>query len=313
MEMEHIFGLPSNYQALLFSRFDIFVGFLLLGLLFVLLLVSIGYRLDLKINNPESKKTVVIATVTPTPNKTTGQVMTTTQTHMTKTTILQTAIQSPVAATVQHSNTLAVMEAIPQSGVKKVTGATPTTFMTVDAIYQALLKEFQYDLPRWQAEIDRISLTVRFFHPESLFKVGASSLNQHYQSILTDFFPRYVNLLKKPELAIEAFSIEGHTSSEWQSSVTQDDAYFNNMALSQARTRTVLEYCLRLPSVKPYKDWLQSILTANGFANSRLIRENGFEKVEYSRRVEFRIHIHPQLSVRSDSFLLKNWCGVALI
>ncbi len=308
MEMEHIFGQPSNYQALLFSRFDIFVGFLLLGLLFVLLLVSIGYRLDLKINNPESKKTVVIATVTPTPNKTTGQVMT-------KTTILQTAIQSPVAATVPNSNTLAVMKAALQSGVKKsYRGKRLKTHPKLaDAIYQALLKEFQYDLPRWQAEIDRISLTVRFFHPESLFKVGASSLNQHYKTILTDFFPRYVNLLKKPELAIEAFSIEGHTSSEWQSSVTQDDAYFNNMALSQARTRTVLEYCLRLPSVKPYKDWLQSILTANGFANSRLIRENGFEKVEYSRRVEFRIHIHPQLSVRSDSFLLKNWCGVALI
>ena len=91
------------------------------------------------------------------------------------------------------------------------------------------------------------------------------------------------------QTAIVALSIEGHTSSELRHRVSADQAYLNNMTLSQARTRAVLAYCLQLPSIKPYKEWLQNILTANGFANSRSIKENGIEKFEYSRRVEFRI------------------------
>jgi outer membrane protein OmpA-like peptidoglycan-associated protein len=298
MEMEQIFGQPSNYQEPLLEVSDIILGLLILGLIVVFLLVSIGYLLDLKSNNPEMPDTVVIPAATPAPNKTTGQITTAAQTNTIKTTRIQTATQNPVTTTVQNPSTIKTTtnQAATQnlSTIKKITVTTPTL---QSVVYQALLKEFQYDLPRWKAEIDRTFLTVRFQEPDILFKVGVSSLNQHYQSILADFFPRYVNLLKKYESAIEAFSIEGHTSSEWQSSVSQDDAYINNMVLSQERTRAVLEYCLRLPSVRPYKDWLQSILTANGFANSRLIMENGFEKVEYSRRVEFRIHIHPKFGL----------------
>lgn len=88
---------------------------------------------------------------------------------------------------------------------------------------------------------------------------------------------------------IAAISIEGHSSSEWDATASQDEAYFNNMALSQARSRAVLEYCLRLPSISPDKDWLISVLTANGLSSSRNLIRNGIELSARSRRVEFRV------------------------
>ncbi|EDN69476.1 conserved hypothetical protein [Beggiatoa sp. PS] len=160
-------------------------------------------------------------------------------------------------------------------------------------IYQALLKEFKPDLPLWVAKIEPTTLTIRFQEPTIIFQLGDDSLNTHYQFILTDFFPRYVRILKQYAHVIEAVSIEGHTSSEWRSSFSEDEAYFNNMALSQKRTRTVLEYCILLPTVKNDKEWLQQILTANGLSSSRLMIEDGFENIEHSRRVEFRIYLHP--------------------
>lgn len=88
---------------------------------------------------------------------------------------------------------------------------------------------------------------------------------------------------------IAAISIEGHSSSEWDATASQDEAYFNNMALSQARSRAVLEYCLRLPSILADKDWLISVLTANGLSSSRALNRNGIELATRSRRVEFRV------------------------
>ena len=279
MEMEQLFGQPSNYQdeKPLLEVSNI-TGLLILGLISFFFFIFIGYRLNLKHNNSEFVETMPALTLAP--NKTGEQ------------TTIQAQINRVPTATTQVVTQNAWQSKILEPNAK-----------TVKAIYQAVLEEFQYDLLRWQAEIDQTFLTIRFFHPDSLFEVGNSSLNQHYQSILANFFPRYVNRLIKHQSAIEALSIEGHTSSEWRHSVSQDQTYFNNMALSQTRTRAVLEYCLQLPSVKPDKDWLQSILTANGFANSRSIKENGIEKVEYSRRVEFRIHVHPQIG--NGSLILK--------
>ena len=98
-----------------------------------------------------------------------------------------------------------------------------------ETIYQALLDEFESDLSRWFAKIDKTTLTIRFQNTTIPFEVGYSSLNSHYQVLLAEFFPRYVKLLKKHKQHIEALGIEGHTSSEWQDTISQDEAYFNNM------------------------------------------------------------------------------------
>ena len=90
--------------------------------------------------------------------------------------------------------------------------------------------------------------------------------------------------------SVEEVRIEGHTSSEWgNGDVSRDEAYFNNMALSQERTRSVLSYCYHLGSVSEYKSLMRTYITANGLSSSQpVLFEDGTEDVRRSRRVEFR-------------------------
>lgn len=156
-------------------------------------------------------------------------------------------------------------------------------------IYEALNEEFKNELPRWHAELDQNTLSIRFKAPEILFDSATAALKPDFKFILAEFFPRYLNVLSQFKGAIAEVRLEGHTSSEWEGATTRDEAYFRNMELSQARTRTVLEYCLGLPVVEPYKDWARGLITANGLSSSRLIFRDSTEDKPSSRRVEFRV------------------------
>jgi outer membrane protein OmpA-like peptidoglycan-associated protein len=158
-------------------------------------------------------------------------------------------------------------------------------------LYTDLQKEFQSDLPKWGAELDR-DLTVRFKEPEVLFDTGKDSLKPKFRTILDDFFPRYVRILtaRKYKDSIQEIRIEGHTSSVWRFGVSTENAYFNNMALSQARTRAALQYVLALHAIEQERPWLRRYLTANGLSSSKLvINEDGKENQVRSQRVEFRV------------------------
>jgi outer membrane protein OmpA-like peptidoglycan-associated protein len=157
-------------------------------------------------------------------------------------------------------------------------------------IYDALVQEFSDDLPRWNAEIEQDTLLIRFKSPEVLFERGRAAIRREFSAILEDFFPRYVNVLERFRDSIDEVRIEGHTSSVWNHTTSQEDAYFLNMGLSQARTRAVLQKVFLLPDITEHRSWLQPLLTANGLSSSRpVILENGREDRERSRRVEFRI------------------------
>lgn len=158
-------------------------------------------------------------------------------------------------------------------------------------LYDDLYNEFEKNLDEWNALIDRQSLAVRFEAPDVLFKKGSDQLQDKFKLILNDFFPRYLRILisDKYKNDIEEIRIEGHTSSEWQVDVSSDIAYFLNMQLSQDRTRSVLEYVMKLSQVSNQNEWLKEYLTANGLSSSKLIISNGKEDREKSRRVEFRV------------------------
>ncbi len=160
---------------------------------------------------------------------------------------------------------------------------------TQEALYKKLFLEFQDDLPKWQATIDRDTLSIRFQEPSVLFAQGKDSLEQGFKNILNDFFPRYLEVLRSYREEIEEIRIEGHTSSEWNGSVSVLDAYFNNMRLSQDRTRSVLEYCIGMVSADEDKEWAIKTITANGLSSSRIIMNGGQEDADLSRRVEFRV------------------------
>ena len=161
-----------------------------------------------------------------------------------------------------------------------------------DALFEDLNQEFQADLPKWKAQLLKTDLTIRFSEPEVLFAPGSSELKPEFQAILADFFPRYVRILtsKKYHDSISEVRIEGHTSSVWNGSASPEQAYFLNMELSQARTRSTLAYVMSLPADQSQVEWLRRYVTANGLSSSRLIVDNkGAEDVARSRRVEFRI------------------------
>lgn len=166
-----------------------------------------------------------------------------------------------------------------------------------DSLYQDLRSEFRDDLPRWSAVIDRKTLSIRFQEPEVLFERGEASVRPRFEQILDDFFPRYIRILRRPQYrsSIREIRIEGHTSSEWAPGATEEEAYFNNMRLSQNRTRTVLQYVLGTLENEPVSNWTQNLITANGLSSSDLIyTEAGNEDREASRRVEFRVRTNAE-------------------
>lgn len=154
-----------------------------------------------------------------------------------------------------------------------------------------LCKEFSSDLEAWDAECDDANLIVRFKSPDVLFDTGQSVLKPQFQNVLSDFFPRYINLLnqEKYKNSIEEIRIEGHTSSKWSEGVSDNEAYFLNMQLSQARTLSVLKYVLSEKNTSS-QAWTKDLLTANGLSSSKLINDTeGNEDKQGSQRVEFRV------------------------
>jgi outer membrane protein OmpA-like peptidoglycan-associated protein len=161
-----------------------------------------------------------------------------------------------------------------------------------DELHRDLEREFQDDLPQWKAKIVKADLAVQFTEPEVLFASGSSTLRPEFRLILDDFFPRYLRILTSDKYreSITEVRIEGHTSSEWYDGATDRLAYFRNMALSQERTRSTLQYVLSLPQSGAHEEWLRQHLTANGLSSSRLVSDTaGREDRLRSRRVEFKV------------------------
>ncbi len=167
------------------------------------------------------------------------------------------------------------------------------------AIYTALVDEFDNDLGRWGAEIDKNTLAFNFHSPDVLFAMGDITLKEQYQEILGEFFPRYLGVLAQYSDSIDEIRIEGHTSSVWNRFVTPDEAYFKNMALSQGRTRAVLEYVYELPEGALDKQWITRHMAAVGLSSSRIIvDEAGAEDRDKSRRVSFRVMTNAEIQIR---------------
>jgi len=168
------------------------------------------------------------------------------------------------------------------------------------AIYNDLVKEFEKDLPRWNAAIERDTLEVTFNNPDALFRSGSPELNPQFNAMLADFFPRYVAVLSRYRKAIEEIRIEGHTSSDW-GSLHGEQAYFPNMALSQDRTRTVLQHVLSLLEAGDDREWVRSSFAAVGYSSSRRVIDSDTqqENSASSRRVNFRVITNSELQIRN--------------
>lgn len=156
-----------------------------------------------------------------------------------------------------------------------------------------LKKEFNKDLKKWGAEITKDNI-FRFNSPEVLFTSGSSKISHKFQTILDDFFPRYIKLLstEKYKNEIDEIRIEGHTSNGWSGAKTKQTIYINNMKLSQDRANHVLTYCYTVKNsiIKKNRSWLEKHFRANGMAFAKPItKKNGRHDYQKSRRVEFKV------------------------
>ena len=167
------------------------------------------------------------------------------------------------------------------------------------AIYEALVKEFERDLRRWDAAIDQKTLSFEFRSPDVLFAPGATAIRPRFQQMLQDFFPRYLETLRGFKTSVNEIRVEGHTSSDWAGVPSETEAYFLNMTLSQGRTRSVLRYVYDLPEIEQDRDWVKQTFAAVGFSSSRLILDGaGQEDPERSRRVTFRVVTNAEAQIR---------------
>ena len=159
-------------------------------------------------------------------------------------------------------------------------------------LYNDLQIEFESDLKKWDATLDKADLSIRFKSPDILFSTGSTRLKSRFKEILKDFWPRYVEIISNSKYSgeINEIRIEGHTSSIWSQGTDERTAYINNMELSQGRTRNVLSYLLDIPSVLKNESFIRDKVTANGLSSSKLIyNANEKEDTALSQRVEFRV------------------------
>lgn len=160
-------------------------------------------------------------------------------------------------------------------------------------ILDALENEFTEDEKKnWNLEIIRDEQLIRFNAPDIMFNLNDDELTERYKKIIELFFPRYIRTLAGFGSIIKEIRIEGHTSSEWLDA-SNEEAYFNNMILSQKRTISVLEQALnsilKSGTTEQDRDWAFKRVSASGMSSRNLIfLQDGEEDAKKSRRVEFR-------------------------
>ena len=166
-----------------------------------------------------------------------------------------------------------------------------------DALYDELKKEFEADFDKWNAEIDRENLSIRFKDPTVLFLPDDAVLRKGYKLILDDFFPRLVEILSDPKYkdSIEEIRIEGHTAENAYIDTNQD--YKEGMDLSQRRTREVLYHCLQT-NFGEENNWITDKIIAIGYSKSKPIMVDGVIDWNASRRVEFRIKTNSDKAIK---------------
>jgi len=164
-----------------------------------------------------------------------------------------------------------------------------------------LLKELQTEFKddfkkdKWDAIIDSADLSIKFVNERVLFDYNQSVLKSEFETVLSNFFPRYLEIILKPQYRdkIAEVRIEGHTD-------IQGD-YIYNVELSQNRTRNVMDFLLnsiyysKLENSE--RERLKFWLTANGLSFGRTLDKDGNLTAkshkapdnDKCRRVEFKI------------------------
>lgn len=131
-----------------------------------------------------------------------------------------------------------------------------------------------------------------------LFDVGSPDLTKRMEEFLEELCVPWMQVMMRSPVSVAGAHIEGHASTEWQG-LTVQEAYLENLKLSQARAATVLRQCLLIASRnsvdEDVENWARAHLRAVGFSSARpIMDETGLEIPEQSRRVVFSLDLDQQ-------------------
>lgn len=134
------------------------------------------------------------------------------------------------------------------------------------------------------------------FDASILFAYNQANLTPSGEEFLSEFLPRYCDVLLSPRYRdyISEILIEGHTDTEGD--------YLFNLELSQKRALSVAKYCLSENSRvldKSQLDELKEVISATGRSYSNpVLDEYGEVDMEASRRVEFLFRLKDEEMIR---------------
>lgn len=128
-----------------------------------------------------------------------------------------------------------------------------------------------------------------------LFDVGSPYLTKGMDKFLEELCVPWMQVMMRSPVSVAGALIEGHASTEWHG-LTVQEAYLQNLNLSQGRAATVLRECLLIASRdgvdEEVEAWARAHLRAVGFSSARpIMDETGLEIPEQSRRVVFSLDL----------------------
>jgi outer membrane protein OmpA-like peptidoglycan-associated protein len=160
---------------------------------------------------------------------------------------------------------------------------------TTTSFYEELLHTFAKEIQQNLLVIHK-NLSIELTDKNLYFAVGAYELTKEQKSFLDSFSNKLFTLMQKYQHAIESFSINGHTSSEWGNApFTQ--RYLKNERLSMNRAYSTLSYMFETQT-QERQMFLSQIFKGIGQNYRKRVLLDEKEDKELSRRVSFEITLH---------------------
>ena len=119
------------------------------------------------------------------------------------------------------------------------------------------------------------------------FEFNSYTLSAEGKAMLDRFLPAYMSVLLSEQYRdyLGEIIIEGHTDTVGE--------YMTNLALSQNRAQTVVNYCLTTPSLtQEQRELLRTLIVPKGKSyNAPVYNADGTVNQDKSRRVEFKFSL----------------------
>jgi outer membrane protein OmpA-like peptidoglycan-associated protein len=173
-----------------------------------------------------------------------------------------------------------------RTATERIAGQLQAAAASQEAVTEALRRELGPLVAGYGGTIQPDGSLV--FPDTVLFEVGKAEITPALRSFLGSVCLPWIRTVEGSGASVSDLRVEGHASSEWTREASPEQAYLNNLALSQQRAHAVLSTCLEMiPG--PEGEWARQRAMAVGYSSSHPVLTNGAEDPVKSRRVVFRV------------------------